>query len=129
MKVAFSMLDDASVIKPCHLSGYFMGNYQRLRKEDKHSETSAGITKASNPNSSMDSPEIADFKDLETHPNVQKQGKICLNSTLKSIETQYVQNALMREGYNISKAGRFLNLSPQALQYKIIKLEIHIPLE
>jgi transcriptional regulator with GAF, ATPase, and Fis domain len=41
----------------------------------------------------------------------------------------YVEKALVKAGYNISKAGRFLNLSPQSMRYKIKKLGILVPAE
>ena len=40
-----------------------------------------------------------------------------------------LEKALVKAGFNISKAGRFLNLSPQSMRYKIKKLGIHLPVE
>ncbi|MCG8616094.1 MAG: helix-turn-helix domain-containing protein [Desulfobacterales bacterium] len=48
---------------------------------------------------------------------------------MKAVEARYIRKALTRAGFNVSKAGRFLNLSPQALRYKIKRLNIHIPQE
>ena len=60
---------------------------------------------------------------------LQSQEKVCLTTTVQRIEARYIEQALRKAGYNISKAGRFLNLSPQSMRYKIKKLGIEVPVE
>jgi len=119
LKVALTMCRDANTIEPQHLSTFFMNNFQRVVKGE---DLSGHL-------SSLKWPEPHELADHEVSLNVQTQGKICLNNTIKNIETLYIQRALAQAGYNISKAGRFLNLSPQALRYKFKRLGIHIPAE
>ena len=127
-------LHDTHFILPEHLSDYFMGNYRRLSDQDGHQH----VFSHSSPHvpSQTDTPQPAPplkknaaFSDYELSLSSGEVGKICLNSTLKNIETLYIERALKKAGYNISKAGRFLNLSPQALRYKVKRLGIHIPVE
>jgi transcriptional regulator with GAF, ATPase, and Fis domain len=60
---------------------------------------------------------------------VEDPASICLNTTMNRIEAMYIERALIRAGCNISKAGRFLNLSPQSLRYRMKKLGIQVPAE
>ncbi|MCG8567946.1 MAG: sigma 54-interacting transcriptional regulator [Desulfobacterales bacterium] len=111
LKAATAALGEGEIIEPDHLSAYFMDNYQKQVQERVRS----GETGESQPRQPLPG------MDLPTG------GTMDLNDTLRSLEARYIRNALDRAGYNISKAGRFLNLSPQALRYKIRRLGIQIP--
>jgi len=127
LKVSLTMCHDADTIEPRHLSTFFMNNFDRALKRKNPPESKKENLSSHLP--SLKWPASRELEDHEVSLNVQTRGKICLNNTLKNIETLYIQRALTQAGYNISKAGRFLNLSPQALQYKLKRLEIHIPAE
>ncbi|SMC63908.1 arginine utilization regulatory protein [Desulfocicer vacuolatum DSM 3385] len=127
LKACLTLLHGSSIIYEHHLSSYFVNNYRRLTQGDGGTSSDARMINGqllspaskSTHNQAFPGP-LAGFEDT---------GKICLSSTLKSIETIYIEKALKRAGYNISKAGRFLNLSPQALRYRIKKLGIHVAVE
>ena len=131
------LLHDTHLILPEHLSNYFMSNYRRLTDQDEHrhvlshisSGRSSQIDQIPTPKPTPIPRDLTVFSEHELSLSSKKTGKICLNSTLKNIETLYIERALKKAGYNISKAGRFLNLSPQALRYKVKRLEIHVPVE
>ena len=114
LKAATAMLGPFGMIEERHLSDYFMGNYNKLVSGPGKAAGIPGAEPAPADRPAFDLPD---------------RGPMDLSATLKSVETQYIQNALTRAGFNISKAGRFLNLSPQALRYKIKRLGIHIPRE
>lgn len=124
LKSCLTALAGESKIYTHHLSPYFMTNYQRHL--EKNSKTHAITTSSLN-----NSAELSPLIEIHENQNLQLQSpkKLCLSSTIKQIETLLIDRALVTAGYNISKAGRFLNLSPQALRYKIKKLGIHIPSE
>ncbi len=112
LKAATAMLGPSGMIGPEHLSDYFMNNYQKDLRPSQGQVTP--------PLSS--GPAITGFHLPDT-------GAMDLAETLKSVELLYIQKALTRAGFNISKAGRYLNLSPQALRYKIKRLNIQVPHE
>ena len=128
LKVALTMCHDSNIIELKHLSTFFMNNFHRVIKEEKYPEPkkeenlSKGLA-------SLKWPEPRELENLKVDLNAQTPGKICLNTSLKNIEALYIQRALTQAGYNISKAGRFLNLSPQALRYKFKRLGISIPVD
>lgn len=153
LKSTLPLLQGGHTIEPAHLSDYFMNNYRRLTKSESYRHTLDNQTGSfrdhfmNPPDGSLHPIKHQDveptplgwkggaplnltlFSDFELPLNSQNREKICLNSTLKNIETLYIERALKKAGYNISKAGRFLNLSPQALRYKVKRLGIHIPVE
>ena len=117
LKAATAALGPEREITPEHLSAYFLSNFEKYKQSAPPTLSQNGSNEAQ--------PELAPegFPPIDLrHP-----GKIDLADTLKSIETLYIRNALDRAGYNVSKAGRFLNLSPQAMRYKIKRLGIQIP--
>lgn len=119
IKAAVAVLGFPGMIEPEHLSAYFINNYE------KTSTIAGKAVRAFNPLPDNDPPvnQAAPFSKLLD------QGTMDLGSTLATIESVCIQKALTRSGYNISKAGRFLCLSPQTLRYKIKKLGIQIPFE
>lgn len=112
---AVAVLGYPGMIEPEHLSDYFLNNYNKIKFE-------------SGTKSAVADPVAGDsVKAIETVCfELPEHGTMDLGQTLNSIEGMYIQNALIRAGYNVSKAGRLLNLSPQALRYKIKKLGLHI---
>ncbi len=120
LKAATAMLGPSGMIGPDHLSDYFMNNYQK-----------AASSGAEPPPPPAEQDTGANTPDTTCLPpfDLPDPGNMDLGDTLKSIETLYIRKALTRAGFNISKAGRFLNLSPQALRYKIKRLDIHVPKE
>ena len=122
LKAATAILGGPGRITPDHLSGYFMNN---VKKFSGTAATSLEPESAPGARTENRSDLPAGLPD----PSRMESGTIDLTEVLFSIETLYVQKALIRAGYNISKAGRFLSLSPQALRYKINKLGIRIPKE
>ena len=122
LKAATAILGRPGRITPEHLSDYFMNNVKKFSETDKpitESEPGPDFTRENPPGMPNGLPD----------PGLPESGPIDLAGTLTSLETLYVQKALTRAGYNISKAGRFLSLSPQALRYKIRKLGIQVPKE
>ena len=122
LKAAAAILGRPGMITPNHLSDYFMNNVKKFADAKKNlslSETGPGFSPDNTPAMLSELPD----------PGMAESGTIDLAGTLTSLETLYIQKALTRAGYNISKAGRFLCLSPQALRYKIQKLGIQIPKE
>lgn len=113
---AIAALGYPGMIETEHLSDYFMTNYRKLRSAEKPSSEVF-------PHHPETASEINDSGPCFELP---PQGTMDLSETLKSIESLYIQKALVRSGYNVSKAGRLLSLSPQALRYKIQKLGLHI---
>ncbi len=122
LKAATAILGRPGRITPDHLSGYFMNNVKKFSEPGKTDAAPESTPVADTENLSDMPPGLPD-------PGLMESGTIDLTETLASFETMYVQKALIRAGYNISKAGRFLSLSPQALRYKINKLGIRIPKE
>jgi arginine utilization regulatory protein len=122
LKAATAILGRPGRITPDHLSDYFMNNVKKFSETGKK-------------NAAPESTPFADMQNLPDmpaelpDPGLMESGTVDLAAALTSLETMYVQKALIRAGYNISKAGRFLSLSPQALRYKINKLGIRIPKE
>jgi len=122
IKSCLTTLADEDTIYQQHLSPYFMVNYNsyREREQEKHvlmnnaddRTGSGGHQKGDEITSPLPSPEPAK--------------KICLKSAVENFERVHIEQALKRAGYNISKAGRLLNLSSQSLRYKIHKLHIEI---
>ena len=117
LKAGTAMLGTSGMIEPPHLSDYFMTNFRKQTDDPVASAAQPYPAAAQSPATGLPPLDLPD------------QGTISLSVSLKSIETLYIQKALVRAGYNISKAGRFLTLSPQALRYKIQKLGIHLPKE
>jgi arginine utilization regulatory protein len=122
IKAAVAILGQPGMITPDHLSDYFMNNVKKFAETGKTSSASEP-----GPDFTHENPPamLSGLPD----PVLAASGTIDLAGTLTSLETLYIQKALIRAGYNISKAGRFLSLSPQALRYKIYKLGIQIPKE
>ncbi len=119
LKAATAMLGVYGMIEPAHLSDYFMSNYQ---KNEDTPDTPLALPYPTGPQAQHDMTCLPPL-------DLAEQGTMNLAEALKSIEALYIQKALTRSGYNISKAGRFLTLSPQALRYKIKRLGIHVPQE
>ncbi len=124
LKSCLTTIGGENTIYSHHLSPYFMANYDRLKRSSGEFLQPAQNSPTTPRLSSV--PTVTDLIE-RTGTNFQDQKKFCLNSTVRHIETMLIERALIKAGYNISKAGRFLNLSPQALRYKIKKLGIHIP--
>lgn len=124
LKSCLTSVDKENTIYSHHLSPYFIANYQRYMESNAKSMVPYS-PQAITPTAMSDQllVELQESKKLFS----QGQKNICLSSTINQIETSLINRALIKAGYNISKAGRFLNLSPQALRYKIKKLNIHIP--
>lgn len=127
LNACFTLLHGSSIIYEHHLSPYFIDNYHRLTN-DRAGEQKDGLL-GTGAASAAGSTAVAQQHFPVPLVPLEDTGKICLPSALKSIETIYIEKALKRAGYNISKAGRFLNLSPQALRYRIKKLDIHVAVE
>lgn len=127
LKSSLSILHGETTIRRHHLSSYFMDNYQRLA--NGHADQGQAFQgPAVNAAATVATPIGAGIHPDDLLP-LQEQEKFCLNSAIQRIETMSVEKALARAGYNISKAGRFLNLSPQSMRYKIKKLGIRVPAE
>jgi arginine utilization regulatory protein len=126
LKSSLSILHGENTIRRHHLSSYFINNYQRIGGSYNNQGQSRQRAVISASTTGLTPVPAIHPEDL---PPLQGQEKICLNSTLQRIETMYVEKALVKAGFNISKAGRFLNLSPQSMRYKIKKLGIHLPVE
>jgi arginine utilization regulatory protein len=122
LKSSLSILQGERTIRHHHLSSYFMHNYQRLI----NGESAPSPGERPSPAVYTRMPGGIHPDDL---PTLDTGDKICLSTTLQRIEAVYLERALIKAGYNISKAGRFLNLSPQSMRYKIKKLGLHIPTE
>jgi arginine utilization regulatory protein len=122
LKAATAILGRPGRITPDHLSDYFMNNVKKFSETGKTSAVPESAPVADTKNLSDMLAELPD-------PGLMESGTIDLAAALTSLETLCVQKALVRAGYNISKAGRFLSLSPQTLRYKINKLGIRIPKE
>jgi arginine utilization regulatory protein len=116
LKSSLSILHSENTIRRDHLSAYFIDNYQRLINGE--GERSPALQPGARAGLQPEDPIV-----------LPDQEKICLSSTLRRMEARYLEGALVKAGYNISKAGRFLNLSPQSMRYKIKKLGISIPAE
>jgi arginine utilization regulatory protein len=129
LKVAITLCNDGNIIEPRHLSKFFMDNFKQLSHEQRNLEPEKDMEKILENSTLPGLPEFGNLTDHEVLLDAQRQGKICLNNTMKNIETVYIKKALAKAGNNVSKAGRFLNLSPQALRYKLKQLGIHIPAE
>jgi arginine utilization regulatory protein len=125
LQSSLSILHGENTIRRHHLSSYFMNNYHRLTSEYVGQRQPFQPTDINAPQSAS-SPIPAGIHPEDLPP---LQDRICLNSTINRIEAMYVEKALVKAGYNISKAGRFLNLSPQSMRYKIKKLGILVPAE
>ena len=125
LQSSLSILHGENTIRRHHLSSYFMNNYHRLANGYEGPRQPFQTTDIDAPQSgALPTPAGIHPEDLPP-----LQDRICLNSTINRIETMYVEKALVKAGYNISKAGRFLNLSPQSMRYKIKKLGILVPAE
>lgn len=127
LKSSLSLLQGENTIRSHHLSPYFIDNYHRLVNGTDNRSQSPQTQEITAPENGRAPFEIG--LALQDLPSSQTQEKFCLTSALQRIETTCVEKALVKAGYNISKAGRFLNLSPQSLRYKIKKLGIHVPHE
>lgn len=122
LKAATALLGPFGMIETAHLSDYFMNNYQKWQ--------GTGESQALQPGAPPVGEVAAGGAAFEIPAQeLPDSGTMDLSETMKLLETQYIRKALIRAGYNISKAGRFLNLSPQALRYKIGRLGIAIPRE
>ena len=121
---SLSILHGGKTIRRHHLSSYFMNNYQRVGSGYNNQNRTHPTNLA---NASTGISPVPPGIHPEDLPPLQGHEKICLASTLNRIESMYVEKALVKAGFNISKAGRFLNLSPQSMRYKIKKLGIHLP--
>ena len=127
LKSSLSVLEGENTIRRDHLSSYFLENYQRLVNDETSITTSPPMPAAPSQTGAPMLPTTA-IVTIDPAPP-QNQKKFCLTTTLQRIETSYIEQALLKAGYNISKAGRFLNLSPQSMRYKIKKLGIGVPVE
>lgn len=127
IKSCLSVLKGENTIRIEHLSSYFMNNYKRLVNGVSDIVQIPSLP-AAPPLSGPTSPPPIGLDSKDPVP-LQNQAKFCLTTALQRIEREYIEQALLKAGYNISKAGRFLNLSPQAMRYKIKKLGIEVPLE
>lgn len=115
-----SMLRGDRVIEKRHLSPYFINNYERF--------TSINCTGSSVKPSDLTGDFVSMEKDALSEVAAIELGsvKVSLKDKLDEVEKMYIEKALVRSGYNVSKAGRILNLTPQALRYKIGKLKIEM---
>lgn len=126
LKSCLTTLAGETTISRRHLSPYFLANYQRQKDADSIDQYQRHPSQ----------PPVTELAPAQSTPWTNTHTlfpdgnqKYCLSTTIKQVETLLIDRALTRAGFNISKAGRFLNLSPQALRYKIKKLGIHIPVE
>ncbi|MEJ2638269.1 MAG: sigma 54-interacting transcriptional regulator [Desulfosarcinaceae bacterium] len=127
LKSSLTVLAGENTIRRDHLSSYFMENYQRLVNGLTNTPQALTMPSAPPPPGGPLMPSIGlDPEDLAL---IQNQEKFCIATTLERIEARYIEQALLKAGYNISKAGRFLNLSPQSMRYKIKRLGIDVPVE
>lgn len=124
LKSCLTTLAGETTIYPRHLSPYFLTNFQRQQDQETFERSQISAPAHTSSDVAKNDSTLWNY-----NPNLIPQGnqKYCLSTTIKQIETLLIDRALTRAGFNISKAGRFLNLSPQALRYKIKKLKIHIP--
>lgn len=114
LKACLTALGTEKTIYKDHLSPYFIANYEKQYVQANHSE-----------------PLIHEYSAKTYHYDEEQaewpnQNKLCLASEVKAFEKKHIERALKRAGYNISKAGRLLDLSPQSLRYKINKLNIQV---
>jgi len=111
---SLTALGSDTIIHKYHLSSHFMRNYERSINKQKYAD------------------KPIPYSEYETVPNMFEkidsfdQKKLCLKSAVNDFEKKHIEKALKIAGYNISKAGRLLNLSSQALRYKIKKLNIMV---
>lgn len=126
IKSCLTTLGGESTIFRHHLSPYFLANYSKMTSSSD--DSSLPTLKDQSTQALLSSQSPSDIHNKTQHL-LQDQKKICLNSTVKQIERMLIDRALTKAGFNISKAGRFLNVSPQALRYKIKKHGIHDPNE
>ncbi|MGW8185676.1 MAG: sigma-54 interaction domain-containing protein [Desulfobacterales bacterium] len=127
LKSSLSVLKGENTIRRDQLSSYFMENYQRLVNGVTNTALTAPVPLVPLP-SGGPMPQAIGLDPMDLAP-LQNRDKFCLATTLQRIEAIYIQQALRKAGYNISKAGRYLNLSPQSMRYKIKKLGIEVPVE
>ncbi|SDP81507.1 sigma-54 interaction domain-containing protein [Desulforhopalus singaporensis] len=97
-----------------HLSLYFIENYEKTTNDTAQQEDSATHI---HPIHHLGQADQIDMLSRD---------KICLKTAVDNFEKNHIDHALKRAGYNISKAGRLLNLSSQSLRYKIKKLDIQL---
>lgn len=128
IKSSLSIIEKENMIRRDHLSSYFMENYQRLVNGVTTTVTQAFPAPAITPHPGETMLQSNGIN-VKTPAPLQNQEKFCLTTTLQRIELDCIEQALLKAGYNISKAGRFLNISPQAMRYKIKKLGIDVPEE
>lgn len=123
---SLALLQGNNVLEKQHLSPYFLENLQRFSNEPTQQTSSFHPSEGQDiiQEKAVGSPTLPSSPFFE-----QERGKINLKETMEQVEILYIKKALTRAGYNISKAGRFLDLSPQALRYKIQKLKIEVPEE
>ncbi|MDJ0784113.1 MAG: sigma 54-interacting transcriptional regulator [Desulfosarcinaceae bacterium] len=122
LKSSLSVLHGERTIRRHHLSSYFTNNYHRVVAGDTGQNTDGVASPPARPH-------LTGGIRSDDLPTLDGGDNICLNTTLQQIEAMYVERALIKAGYNISKAGRFLNLSPQSMRYKIKKIGLRIPTE
>lgn len=127
LKSCLTVIEHETTIYARHLSPYFMSNYRSFADGSSTSSSpltgmtpqySSGTSEQSN--NDLHDTNLAGFTNLKN---------FCLNTAVDQFEMHYIKNALKKAGYNISKAGRLLNLSPQTLRYKINKLGIEMVLD
>jgi len=123
LKSCLTALAGDDTIYKQHLSPYFLANYNSYmeRRQDENFRINQAGHKKSLPNILQEGNELAS---PELSPDTPR--KICLKSAVENFERMHIERALKRAGYNISKAGRLLNLSSQSLRYKIHKLHIEL---
>lgn len=123
LKSCLTALGEESTIYRQHLSPYFMTNYNEFIA---HKKADNGFTNHdSHKTLALDAQAASNHYNIPI-PSFNGQRKICLKSAVENFERMHIEAALKKAGYNISKAGRLLNLSSQALRYKINKLQIEI---
>jgi len=123
LKSCLTALGDETTIYKHHLSPYFQSNYNGYMEKNQDKN---GVINHRSPESTIPGNQQGDTP-YPLHPlSFDSNRKICLKSAVENFERNHIQRALERAGYNISKAGRLLNLSSQALRYKISKLHIEI---
>ena len=128
LKSSLSVIEGDNTIRRDHLSSYFTENYQRLVNGAANTDQPPPLLGSLSPQEGGATPTAISLVSTELAP-FQSQDKFCLTTTVQRIEAIYIEQALRKAGYNISKAGRFLNLSPQSMRYKIKKLGIEVPVE